>query len=384
MFRAMLPDALSRSVIMKIFVVTEPGDDDRVNINAIAEGIRAEAAKKRYELVFLMREELEPGNIDIVYGGIDKRILIILGTSIVWIEETLRLIENQDIHAVLVNNTPMETADNISVVHNNHTLATKAMLEYLVGNGRGRLALFGVSRSSHADILKEDMMRSVLGIAHVYYRDVSVSECYCGFAKDADRYNGIICTNDIVAAYLMKRLLDAGCRIPEDYAVVSFGDSVLAEMMSPSLTTVRLNYSEMGRQAVLLYVSLFRNPDNVSVVTSINCDIVERESTRGIAVDRGVRLPEAHKYNGKKRSGSFIDDPDIRRIMRIEDALAGCKEIDLEILRGLIGKRRMAELSDELFISESTLKYRIKQLLLRFGCGSRQELAETLGEYVRQ
>ena len=101
-------------------------------------------------------------------------------------------------------------------------------------------------------------------------------------------------------------------------------------------------------------------------------------------MDRGVRLPEAHKYNGKKRSGSFIDDPDIRRIMRIEDALAGCKEIDLEILRGLIGKRRMAELSDELFISESTLKYRIKQLLLRFGCGSRQELAETLGEYVRQ
>ena len=47
------------------------------------------------------------------------------------------------------------------------------------------------------------------------------------------------------------------------------------------------------------------------------------------------------------------------------------------------GTVRYAELSEELFISESTLKYRIKQLLQRFGCGSRQELADMLSAYIK-
>ena len=368
---------------MKVFVIIEPGYNASVWGRTIIEGLRTEAAKKRYELVFVTRGELEPENTDRLYDGIGKRLLIMVGTSIVWIEGLLRLIEGQGIHAILVNNIPMRITGNISGVHNNHDLATKTLLEYLVGNGRGRLALFGVNRNSQADILKDDLVRRMLDSAKVYYSDGSISECYRAFEKDAASYNGIICTNDIVAVYLMKRLLDAGYRIPEDCAVVSYGGSVLAEMMTPSLTTVKLNYNEMGRQAVLLYANLFRNPDKVSVVTSITCDIVERESTRGISGDSGVRLSESYKYSGKNRNINFIGDPDVGRLMEIEVALTECERTDLEIIRGIIGGRRMAELSEELFISESTLKYRIKQLLQRFGCGSRQELADMLSAYIK-
>ncbi len=357
---------------MKVFAIIEPGYMGSVWGRTIVEGLHAECTKKRYELVTVTQEQLE---------DVEKRLLIVVGTSIVWIEELLRLTDSQGVHAILVNNVPMKISGNISGVHNNHNLATKTLLEYLVGNGRGRLALFGVNRNSQADLIKEQLVRRLLPDAGIYYSDGSVSECCRSFEKDAERYNGIICANDIVAVYLVKRLLARGARIPEDYAIVSYGGSMLAELIKPSLTTVRLDYNEMGRQAVLLYASLLRNPDNVSAVTSIACDIIERESTRGISGDSGVTLTDV--YQSPEHNIDFIADPDIGPLMDVEVALTECGRTDIDIIRGLIGGRRLSELADALFISESTLKYRIKQLLQRFGCDQRRGLVEKLGAYIK-
>lgn len=66
-----------------------------------------------------------------------------------------------------------------------------------------------------------------------------------GFAAGArllgrtDRPRAVMCANDLIAIGVIGAAQDRGLRVPEDIAVVGFDDIDTAELMSPSLTTVK-------------------------------------------------------------------------------------------------------------------------------------------------
>lgn len=57
----------------------------------------------------------------------------------------------------------------------------------------------------------------------------------------------ILCGNDDLALGVYRALLEAGRRIPEDVNVVGFDDSPVAAFLTPSLSTVRLDFVSLGR-----------------------------------------------------------------------------------------------------------------------------------------
>jgi DNA-binding LacI/PurR family transcriptional regulator len=60
----------------------------------------------------------------------------------------------------------------------------------------------------------------------------------------------VVAYNDEVAVGMINRMADRGVRVPEDVSVVGFDDTSLAGMVTPRLTTVRLQMAEAGRAAV--------------------------------------------------------------------------------------------------------------------------------------
>jgi LacI family transcriptional regulator len=68
-----------------------------------------------------------------------------------------------------------------------------------------------------------------------------------GIAIDA-----VFCANDQMAFGAMKVLRRAGKRIPEDVAIVGFDDIYAAAYTTPSLTTIRQPFYEMGQMGVSL------------------------------------------------------------------------------------------------------------------------------------
>ncbi len=60
----------------------------------------------------------------------------------------------------------------------------------------------------------------------------------------------MLCRNDLSAIGVMRGLIDAGRRIPEDISVVGYDDIELAAYVDPALTTVRQSTEEMARLAV--------------------------------------------------------------------------------------------------------------------------------------
>lgn len=84
----------------------------------------------------------------------------------------------------------------------------------------------------------------------------------------------IICLNDRLAFGVYQALQERGIRIPEDISIVSFDDDEIAAYLRPGLTTARIPYEEMGRQAV----ELLLDPDHPVQHRLVPMPIIERAS----------------------------------------------------------------------------------------------------------
>ena len=85
------------------------------------------------------------------------------------------------------------------------------------------------------------------------------------------------CANDQMALGLLRAFHESGRRVPEDFAVVGFDDIPEAAFLIPPLTTVRQDFTEVGRRAIdVLRAAL----DNIAAPeASIDPELVVRSSS---------------------------------------------------------------------------------------------------------
>lgn len=72
--------------------------------------------------------------------------------------------------------------------------------------------------------------------------------------QDRD-FSAVFCANDQMALGLIHAFLDAGLRVPADVSVIGFDDIPEAAHFWPPLTTVRQNFTEIGRRSVALILN---------------------------------------------------------------------------------------------------------------------------------
>ncbi|WP_299303006.1 LacI family DNA-binding transcriptional regulator [uncultured Brachybacterium sp.] len=91
----------------------------------------------------------------------------------------------------------------------------------------------------------------------------------------------IFAANDMIAIGVLHALHEHGLRVPEDVAVVGFDNTLGAEFLIPSLTTVAQPFAEVGRAALRHLVSLLEGeqPAPESPLT-LAPRLVVRRSTR--------------------------------------------------------------------------------------------------------
>jgi DNA-binding LacI/PurR family transcriptional regulator len=65
-------------------------------------------------------------------------------------------------------------------------------------------------------------------------------------AADPD-VTAVLCGNDDLALGLMRAMHEAGRAIPGEVSVIGFDDVPLSEFLTPALTTVRMDFAELGR-----------------------------------------------------------------------------------------------------------------------------------------
>jgi DNA-binding LacI/PurR family transcriptional regulator len=88
----------------------------------------------------------------------------------------------------------------------------------------------------------------------------------------------VFVANDQMALGVVKALSECGVRVPEDISVVGFDDVPEAQYYRPGLTTVHLDFEEVGRLAVDRILHLMRG-GQADALPRVLPKLVVRQST---------------------------------------------------------------------------------------------------------
>jgi len=93
--------------------------------------------------------------------------------------------------------------------------------------------------------------------------------------------DGLVAVSDLIALGAMNYFKKIGIKIPEDIAVIGFGDWTMSSMVSPSLSSIKQNGFLMGKKVFDLFIkSQKNNAEEESYVTElIPTELIIREST---------------------------------------------------------------------------------------------------------
>jgi LacI family transcriptional regulator len=96
---------------------------------------------------------------------------------------------------------------------------------------------------------------------------------------EAEVPTAVAAANDLLALGLYEELAARGLACPRDVSVTGHNDMPLVDMVSPPLTTVRINQDELGRMAASLLVQRIEVPDRPAVTWVSRPCLVARAST---------------------------------------------------------------------------------------------------------
>jgi LacI family transcriptional regulator, gluconate utilization system Gnt-I transcriptional repressor len=88
----------------------------------------------------------------------------------------------------------------------------------------------------------------------------------------------IVCGSDLLAQAVIIEAQTAGCRVPDDLAVIGFGNVVLSAEMRPSITTVSIDGARIGRMAVSVLRRRAANEVLDSKYFDVGFTLIPRES----------------------------------------------------------------------------------------------------------
>ena len=92
------------------------------------------------------------------------------------------------------------------------------------------------------------------------------------------RIDSVFCSSDLLAMGALTEARVRGVRVPEDLAVVGFGDLEFSGDTSPSLTTVRIHGAEIGRHAARFIVERAEGRDPGPRIIDLGFSVIARES----------------------------------------------------------------------------------------------------------
>jgi len=104
-------------------------------------------------------------------------------------------------------------------------------------------------------------------------------------AKAAD-FTAVFCWDDTVAVHVIRALHSKGYDVPRDISVIGFNDLPFAALLSPALTTVRIEGGELGRVAIRRLVERAQTPCLTPVQVNVATRLIERQSVAPVTAKR--------------------------------------------------------------------------------------------------
>lgn len=365
---------------LTIPILREPGYEHAPWFNSIISGASTEA--RRRGAVCQTRECAADrlAYVDLSFIESPIRPVILVGSGDEWLSNVKSLCADASLRPIIAGNSADEGAFfPISTVTINRSHAIAGLVGELCASGRRRLALVGSLPDSRIDIQRRQLFSRIADMYGLYRPEIfydqtdGFAECLTRFGRDADRFDAVFFTNDLVALCFAPRAAAMGIVIPRDLVPVGFGDLPLSHAMLPQLFSFSLDFNMVGRCAMKTALELARSPEQLSRKVELACGLC-----RGS--DDCLTTPEsAGEYT---EAQAAYDDREYDALCYISRLYTAGDRLSLDILRGMNSDLTYSDLAEKLFISESALRYRMKNILAGLRAASRADARSLTGRYT--
>jgi len=167
-----------------------------------------------------------------------------------------------------------------------HVEVGRVVAAHLHAKGRRRLAV--VAGDDERAMRRTEAFRSTahaLGLAEVRVVTVAAPttlrsgrEALARLLHEGAGIDAVFCSSDLLALGVLTEARVQGLRVPQQLAVIGFGDLQFAADLDPALSTVHIKGDAIGRQAAQFIVDRVEGREVPQRVVDIGFSIVERSS----------------------------------------------------------------------------------------------------------
>jgi DNA-binding LacI/PurR family transcriptional regulator/DNA-binding CsgD family transcriptional regulator len=368
----------------QILVLIQPTGINDYWMRRLLEGISEESERRKFRFVsacFSPHENTEK----LAENG---QMILLAGTKTEWLLSSSDYVLRIGGYPIFVNACIPPIPDSMpgSCVCFSLERAVIDCIEYLEKMGKKQPALIGLNPSSDADHKKAEIFQTVMkekGIepVFVFCSEAGLEESIADIAQTAlkNGTDGFICANDTAAIFTISCLREDGIPVGVETPVIGMGNSYLGIHSDPPLTTVDFDYYSLGAEAVRLYEFLCRDIRGADVRLRLPANLVVRDSTGGIPFQR--RDNSDHFLDGNQPE--YFSGNRVRSLIMLENELQTCDKTDREIIFSVANGATYEQISERLFLSERTVKYRLSHILGRLNLHGKAELCNLVREVLK-
>jgi len=215
--------------------------------------------------------------------------VIILGRTK---RETIADIGKTVTHCVYAGLNPIPGIDNVI---SDIKEGIKDIVSHLYENGRRSIGFIGpVSIDSSAfNEYRHDAYLSAMKGLSLPVSPALVQESYLDASNGYDatlamldaggKPDAIVCGNDNLAIGVMKALMTRGISVPKEVALAGYDNIPDSAYLTPSLTTVDVPKSDIGRHALLLLLDAIESGRDYPITMTLPHTLLVRESTKEVS-----------------------------------------------------------------------------------------------------
>ncbi|WP_085524587.1 LacI family DNA-binding transcriptional regulator [Tuberibacillus sp. Marseille-P3662] len=253
----------------------------------VIRGISAKAHDHQFALYMTTgnsEQEILDGVIDMVQGRrVDGIILLYSRVN----DQIMAYLQESDLPFVVIGK-PYQNVEGITHVDNDNIGAAKQATEYLIQRGHRQIGFVGgdldlVVTVDRLQGYQKAIERSGLSyngdyVVHGEFLEEGGRQAVNQLLSISEPPTGLVVTDDLMALGILNALNEMGVDVPHDMSVVSFNNVMLAELSTPSLTSVGINIFSLGFEAVNCLIEKITDPETEPKRMMIPYEVIERNS----------------------------------------------------------------------------------------------------------
>lgn len=261
------------------------------SISRIVAGISSVLSGQGYQLLLANTENNEEKEVEFLQLFQDNRVDGVILIATIFTKEHKKALKNLNIPVVIVG----QYLKGYSCIYHDDQDAARAVTEQMIQAGGKVFGYLGVTNQDKAVGqgrrcgFLEGLRKYHISIPDSRMKEAKFSsesgyEMTKELYEEGEEIDSLFCATDSIAAGAMEYFREIGKKIPEDVQVIGFGDSKIAHVLTPKLTTVHLAYKTSGEEAARTMLDVLGNREMAIREIKMGYQIIEGGSLRNSCV----------------------------------------------------------------------------------------------------